>query len=366
MHRRTALALTSTFAAALVVPAVTHVDLGTTFGIHRAEASSHPSTPVSRGALIQQRTARATDRQSAGVVLIDSILSGGEGAGTGIVLTSDGTVLTNYHVVQGSRVIRVTVPGGATYRASVVGHDATHDVAVLKLAGARRLATARLDPDGVTAAEPVLAVGQGNGQGVLYAAPGRVVARNRTITATNETSLSGSEKLSGLLQSSTAIVPGYSGGPLLDADGEVVGIDTAAAATNGTGSGSQANQAAAGYAIPISTARTIMTTILKGTRTATNHLGRRAALGVSVAPSGATPDSDGVTVRGLSESSAMGSTGIQPGDRITKVGSRPITDSDDLAAALDRSYPGQRTTVEWTSFDGEHTATITLGTNPEN
>ena len=99
--------------------------------------------------------------------MIDVATPSGEAAGSGMVLTADGTVLTNYHVVSGSTQIRVTVPNGGAYTASVVGHDESHDVAVLKLSGAKNLDTVTLDTDGVRTAEEVLAVGQGGGEGVL-------------------------------------------------------------------------------------------------------------------------------------------------------------------------------------------------------
>lgn len=311
----------------------------------------------------------ATEAQQRGVVMIDSVTTNGEGAGSGMVLRSDGTVLTNYHVVEGSTQIRVTVPGGQKYTAEVVGHDESHDIAVLKLKGASNLATVRLDTDGVKVSEKVLAVGQGGGEGVLYAASGLVTATDRSITASDSTALDSSEELTGLIQTSAPIVGGYSGGPLFDADGEVIGIDTAAASSNSlTAYGNGSSRSAEGYAIPITQAKSLADTILAGTKTSTNHIGHRAALGIAVVPSGSsrrgmTPygGSSGVTVQNVQSGSATASTGLAAGDVITALDGTTISDTGDLADVMDGHYPGDSMKVTWTDTSGvTRTATVTL------
>lgn len=318
----------------------------------------------------------ATTAQSKGVVLVDTVTPSGEGAGTGMVLRSDGTVLTNYHVVEGSTQIRVSVPGGGKYTASVVGHDASHDVAVLKLQGASNLKTVDLDTDGVKVSEEVLAVGQGNGEGVLYAAEGVVTAQGKSITATDSSALDSSEELTGLIQTNAPIVGGYSGGPLFDANGKVIGIDTAASATNSLasyGNGQNISQAE-GYAIPITQAKSIADSILAGKKNSTNHIGSKAALGVAVSPSSASGaerggygggwsenQKNGVVVQQVTSGSAAAKAGVEAGDTITSIGRTKLSDTADLSDVMDRQDPGSAVTVTWSDASGtSHTATVTL------
>lgn len=329
---------------------------------HRSTAQG--STPKATAA---GGTAKAVTR---GVVMIDTAMPGGQGAGTGMVLTSSGTVLTNYHVVEGSTQVRVKVPGGQTYTATVAGHDESHDVAVLKLRGARGMATVKLDRDGVRSGESVAAVGQGNGEGVLYSVKGRITAINRSITASDSSSMKAAERLTGLLETDAKIVPGYSGGPLFDADGEVVGIDTAASSGNveRTVYGAVTSGGGQGYAIPINSAMTIANSILAGTKTSTNHIGARAALGIKVLAAGdSMPGASGVQVQDVVDGNGAAKAGLAVGDTITSIGSSQIEDQSDLAAAMDRYYPGQKVPVGWTDTQGQsHTASVTLQTSTAN
>ena len=181
-----------------------------------------------------------TDDQSRGVVLVNTVTAFGGGAGTGVVLSADGLVLTNYHVVEDSTTVQVTVATtGETYDAEVLGHDQTEDVALLQLDGAEDLATAQLDDDGTSPDDAVTAVGNAGGQGYLSAVTGTIVAEDQSITAgegpgERHGPLGDAEDLTGLIETDAAVVPGYSGGPLLDDEDEVVGINTAAS-TNGYG-----------------------------------------------------------------------------------------------------------------------------------
>ncbi|GAA3579768.1 hypothetical protein GCM10022222_75730 [Amycolatopsis ultiminotia] len=169
-----------------------------------------------------------------GIVDVNTELGyqGAAAAGTGIVLTADGEVLTNNHVVEGATSIKVTdIGNGRSYTASVTGYDRSHDIAVLKLAGASGLATEKLgDSSKVTVGDAVVGIGNAGGTGGEPAvAAGRVRALNQSITASDESSGS-SEKLTGLIQVDANIQSGDSGGPLANANGEVVGVDTAASA----------------------------------------------------------------------------------------------------------------------------------------
>jgi len=200
-------------------------------------------------------TTAATDAQSVGVVVIDTVLDyqSAAAAGTGIVLSSDGRILTNNHVVEGATSITVTVVAtGVEYTAHVVGTDATDDIAVLDLIDASGLAVADLDTSGAVAVgDAVTGVGNANGTGTLTAAAGTVLSLEQAITAQNSDG-SDAEDLTGLIEVDADIESGESGGPLYDADGEVIGIDTAA--SSGTVN-------ITGYAIPIEDALDIVTQI---------------------------------------------------------------------------------------------------------
>ncbi|HEX7395940.1 MAG TPA: trypsin-like peptidase domain-containing protein, partial [Propionibacteriaceae bacterium] len=170
-----------------------------------------------------------------------------EGAGTGIVLTATGEILTNNHVISGATSINVTdVGNGQTYTASVVGYDAAHDVAVLQLKGASGLQTASISTAAATVGESVVAAGNAGGTGgAPTAAAGSVTAVTQSITASNE--LTGtSEQLSDLIQVNANIQSGDSGGALVDSTGSVIGINTA-----GSSNYSLSSATGRGYAIPI-------------------------------------------------------------------------------------------------------------------
>jgi S1-C subfamily serine protease len=156
--------------------------------------------------------------------------------GTGMVLTSTGEILTNNHVIDGATSIKVIdIGNGKTYTASVVGYDATKDVAVLQLQGASGLTTIPIgDSSSVTAGSKVTALGNAGGKGgTPSVATGTVTALNQSITASDEGS-GNSEQLSGLIESNAPIQAGDSGGSLVNSSGQVVGMDTAASSASDT------------------------------------------------------------------------------------------------------------------------------------
>jgi S1-C subfamily serine protease len=302
----------------------------------------------------QNRAGTATAAQQRGIVVINSVLGyqGGESAGTGMVLTSDGEVLTNNHVVEGATRIVVTVASSGTrYQASVVGTDATDDVAVIKLSGASGLQTATLDKTGdAKVGDAVTAVGNAGGTGTLTAAKGTITALQQTITA-SDAGGQNAEQLHDLIQVDADIVPGDSGGPLYDAQGEVIGIDTAAG---------QTHQGAEGYAIPIDNALSVVAQIDKGVSTSTIHIGNPGMLGVTVADS-----TDGARVEQVVPGGAAAAAGIEPGDVITSIGGTAVGSSQDLHDYITKTQPGQRVGVVWTDTSGStHRATVTLGVGP--
>jgi S1-C subfamily serine protease len=184
--------------------------------------------------------------------------STGPRAGTGIVLTRTGEVLTNDHVISGATRITATDIGtGRTYPAIVVGHDSAADIAVLRLTGATGLPTAHLADTAATLGQSVFAVGNANGVGGTAWASGSVTAISRSVNATNE-HVKSSESLTGMLQTTAPIVPGYSGGALVNTGGQVLGVDTA-----GTFS-TPGKPATAAFAIPIARAMSIVQAVTAG------------------------------------------------------------------------------------------------------
>ena len=297
-------------------------------------------------------TTTATAAQQVGIVEINTVLryQDAQAAGTGMVLTSDGEILTNNHVVDGATSISVTISStGATYTATVVGTDPTDDVAVLQLTDASGLQTANLSTDTATVGEAVTGVGNAGGTGTLTAAAGTVTAVDRSITASDEAG-GDAEQLTGLIETDAAIQAGDSGGPLYGDDGTIIGMDTAASSSG----------PADAYAIPIATATAIADQIETGVETATIHQGYPAFLGVSV-----QDGASGATVAGVLSGGAAESGGLAAGDVITSIDGTAISSADDVGSALSGYDPGDRVQVSWTTPEGTTgSAIVTLGTGP--
>jgi S1-C subfamily serine protease len=309
-------------------------------------------------------TQPATAQQSAGVVLIETLLpyQNAQAAGTGMVLTATGQVLTNYHVVEGAGTITVTVAStGQSFPATVVGTDPSADVALLQLTGASGLTTVKADDDQAQVGDAVTAVGNAGGTGTLTAAAGTISSLTASVTAASDGS-SGSETLSLMIETTADVVSGDSGGPLFDVEGEVVGIDTAASV------GAQID----GYAIPIARAMAVVAQIRSGTETASVRIGPAAFLGVALSSGAAAygyarnvGSGSGATVSDVVAGSAAAIAGVQAGDVITSVNGQSIGGASDVSAALASSNPGDQVSIGWTDPSGApHTATVALGASP--
>ena len=319
-----------------------------------------------------------------------------EAAGTGIVLTSSGEVLTNNHVIDGATTISVTdVGNGKTYSASVVGYNRTKDIAVLQLHDASGLQTATIgDSSNVSVGEDVVGIGNAGGTGgTPSAAGGTVTALNQSITASDEGDGS-SEQLTGLIETNADIQPGDSGGSLVNTSGQVIGIDTAASAgfsfqSSGQSSGNQ------GYAIPINEAITIAKQIEAGTASSTVHIGATAFLGVEVAQSSCSSgstgggggsgsasvatavafgtgdsgsgntSSSGALICSVMTSSPAQESGLAEGDTITSFNGQTVTSPSALTNLLEPFHPGDKVTIGWTDTSGKtHTASVQLSSGP--
>jgi S1-C subfamily serine protease len=415
------------------VMALLAVGLG---GAAIAGLTSHPGTPptgvsshqvpgphndVSGGGSL--RTSTVAAKVDPGVVDIDALIaySGGTSSeGTGMVISRGGLVLTNNHVINGSNSIHVraaVASGSREYTATVVGYDATHDVALLKITAPNLQPVSVGNSDQVKLGTPVVALGNAEGQGGLpRAAAGLVNGLNKTIDPTDE-STGATETLHNMLQTTADIVSGDSGGPLANGAGQVIGMTTANA------SSSQGSSSVLGYAIPINTALDVAHQIAAGQRSSTVAIGLPGFLGVLVpqsnssspqqqaaqqrqqerqqsaqgsgsgggigsggtGPSGPgqhasgcvldnsdtsvpatiAPVSRGALVDGVLCGTAAGAAGLVSGDVITSVNGQAVTSPTALTQSVSGLRPGTKVKLDWETVAGDsQTRTVALGAAP--
>ncbi|HET8684536.1 MAG TPA: trypsin-like peptidase domain-containing protein [Micromonosporaceae bacterium] len=274
----------------------------------------------------------------------------GSGEGSGVVLSGDGYVLTNNHVVADARggALTVTFSDGKRASASVVGTDPKTDLAVVKASVATGLTPAKFgDSDAMRVGDTVLALGSPLGlEGSVTA--GIVSATNRTIQAGGQGSplgRSAASTISGVIQTDAAINPGNSGGALVNLGGEVIGINTAIA-TAGNGNGN----IGVGFAIPGNRAKQVAEALAKGQKVSHPYLGVQ----VSTAAGG------GALVGAVTEGSPAEQAGLQRGDVITKIADSTVADSDDLVSAVQSGKVGDRLELTYTRDGAVRTTTVTL------
>lgn len=293
----------------------------------------------------------ATAEEATGVMLIEVSAEGSNGAGTGWVVDDSGLVVTNYHVVSGSSEITATGSDGESYEAEVVGHDAAADVALLQLDGAEDLTEVTLDDDGDPAVgDDVTAVGNAAGQGFLSASDGDVMSLEEDIRTTNPVT-GATTPLTGLIQTDARVVQGFSGGVLIDDEGEVVGITSAASAGG----------PAQSFAVPIEDALDVIEQIRADDESGSVQIGPGAHVGISVAGAGQ------LQVAEVQEDSPAAGAGITAGSVITGLDGQQLGDFADLEATLAEFEPGDTVTIAWTDASGaEQQASITLAESPRN
>jgi putative serine protease PepD len=279
----------------------------------------------------------------------DSVVSinTGDGEGSGVVLSADGYVLTNNHVVAtaGGDTVNVVFANGESARARIVGTDPKTDLAVVKAEGVSGRQPATLgDSDAMRVGDTVLALGSPLGlQGSVTA--GIISARDRTIQAGEGNSRTGGTSISGLLQTDAPINPGNSGGALVNTRGEVIGINTAIA-TAGQGNGN----IGVGFAIPSNKAKQVADALQKGQKIS------HPFLGVSVTRS----TDGGALVSGVTPGSPAEKAGLREGDVITEFGGETIADSDALVAAVQAGKVGDKVEITYQRNGTENQATVTL------
>ncbi|MGH3160287.1 MAG: S1C family serine protease [Streptosporangiaceae bacterium] len=390
-HKR---GLILTGAVALAAGAATGGLIGSMHGV-----TASTMTAASRSPLSASQIAQRVDPALVDVVSTEGD-QGATAAGTGIVLTSTGEVLTNNHVIRGATSIKVTdIGNGRTYTAKVVGYDASRDVAVIQLQNASGLATANLgDSSSVQSGDAVTALGNAGGKGgTPSVATGAVTALNQSITASDEGSGVNSEQLTGLIETNANIQPGDSGGALVNSYGQVIGMNTAASSGTETQSESGQSAAAQAYAIPIDKAESIAKQIAAGQSSSTVHIGATAFLGIETdgsnsgsgsgsgsgdsggfggfgggfggqgdgSGSNGSGTSNGVTIAGTLSGSAAANAGLTAGDTITAVAGQTVSSTSDIQQALVKYHPGDKISVNWVDQSGQsQTATVTLASGP--
>jgi S1-C subfamily serine protease len=357
------------------------------------------------GAKISGATKRAVvNAVKPGLVDISSNLQyqGSQAAATGMVISSDGLVLTNNHVITGTTQLSANVlTTHRRYAAKWLGYDATDDVAVIKLIGARNLKTVPLgNSDTVGLGDRVIAIGNAYGAGRLPAVVGKITGKNRTITA-SDSGAATKETLHGMLQTNAGIVQGDSGGPLASTSGRVIGMDTAAA----TGSFGSTTQNV-GFAIPINKALRIARQIISGKPGPNVQIGSTGFMGVLVpagqastatspveqrnrqlkqdqgasgfpaqpsapfclqnqesagVPSRVAPVASGALIIGELCSTPAQRAGIIAGDVITSVGGQKIDSPKQLTGVMMGFKPGSWVNVTWVDVNGQqHTGKLRL------
>ncbi len=329
-------------------------------------AIASPTTAPVTGGVDANRIAAIVDPA---IVDINTVVGSSQAAGTGMILTSDGQVLTNNHVVDQSTTIKVTIAGrsGTTYTAHVVGVDPSADVALIQIEGVSGLPTVTLaSSSSLKVGDPVVALGNALGLGGAPAvSSGTVTAINQSITASEGNGRS--EQLTGMIQSDAPISPGDSGGALVNSAGQVVGMITA-----GDVQGFQSQTSTVNYAVPADTALAIVNTIRSGQTSSDIIYGQVGYMGVNVrdlTASIATRLGLSITSGALVVSVVPGtpaeSAGITPDSVVTKLGGDSVTSSASLGTVIRTHRPGEKVSVTWVNQSGTHNGSMTLaGVNP--
>ena len=327
-----------------------------------AEAPIQATTPSTGSALDANAIAA---KINPAVVDINTVVGTGRAAGTGMIITSTGEILTNNHVVDQSTTISVTIAGySQPFTAHVVGVNPSADVAVIQVdasvSGLPTVTFAR--SSAVQVGDLVVAIGNALGQGGTPAvSQGSITALDQSITASSGGSKS--ERLTGMLQTDATIYPGDSGGPLVNSSGQVIGMITAGQVQGFRSSASNVN-----YAVASDTILNIVNQIRSKASNPAIIYGQVGYIGVSAQTLDASTAaqlglnvSSGALVRSVVPGSAADSAGITRGAVITSVGGIQVTTIDNLGTAIRAHKPGEKVSVSYVDTSGPHTATVTLG-----
>jgi serine protease Do len=273
-----------------------------------------------------------------------------QGAATGMVLTPDGLILTNNHVVAGATSIKVKFPDGKVRDATVIGTDATADVALVKASGASGLPTVELGSSkSLQVGDELVAIGN------ALALPGGPTVTEGIVSALGRSIDSGDEHLDGVIQTDAAINPGNSGGPLVNSDGQVVGMNTAIA---GLGQN-------IGFAIAIDTIKPLIEQLKTGKAAPQAFLGvRTTTVDAQVAEQFGLSVKEGALVVQVSPGSPAENAGLAQGDVVTAFDGAKVSTADDLVAAVRKHKAGDKVTLTVRRGSADRKLTVTLGSRP--
>ena len=315
---------------------------------------AHRQGSVASTAPIPTYHTEVTAELSRGVALIFGKSPEGRSAGSGMVLTSDGLVLTNYHVGAGTHELQVEINDTKQqFAAHVVGRNLMADVALVKLENASGLVTIALSDQHVSPGDRVVAVGNAGGEGILRGTGGSVSRVNTTIWLDSAYGGYGEDPLMGVIESSAGAVPGYSGGPTFNQTAEAIGITSA-------GQQEESSQMVS-YTIPIDHAMHVVDDILAGRESPNTRIGPRPLLGLDLG------EEDVPKVHGVTRGSPADAAGIVAGATIVSFNGTPVDRAHTLLRLLDGTDPDQTVEVTWRDSSGqEHSGQVTLGTNPAN
>ncbi len=306
------------------------------------------------------------------VVSIDVKADGSEDEGTGMIITSDGEVVTNNHVIElytengDQGTITVTEYGQTKLLpTTLVGYDQSKDVALLKINNTTGLKTVTFgDSSKAVVGDAVVAIGNALGlaAGTPTVTQGIVSALGRSVTAGGEGTET--ETLQNMIQTDAAINPGNSGGPLIDTSGQVIGMNTAVAGTTSDGTSSQN----IGFAIPVSQVEALLPQLQKGGQSG-NAGGYLGVDITTLTPAlrqqyGFTPTS-GAVILSVVAGSPAAKAGLDQGDVIVNIDGTTITSAEDLQKVIQDDKPGQSVTITYYVGDSKRTATATLGSQQQ-
>jgi len=287
-----------------------------------------------------------------GVFMVDTQVYQYMGFGTGVVVSSSGLAITNYHVVESSTSVNITMADtDQQYSATVLGRDAAQDIAVLQIDTDETLPVASIHAGNIQVGDRVAGVGNGGGQGYLTSVVGEVGGLNETIHIDPPEPGSRGQWYENLIMITADIVPGYSGGPTVDSNGQVIGISTAASQeTNNT-------EDAFGYAVPIVSALEVVEQVLDGDESGGVVIGSGGALGIVVS---SEPDG-GARVMEVTSGSAGDVIGLKPGDVLVEIDGEDVVNSSFISRFVRDHNPGDEVEVVWQTENGEtRRATATL------
>ena len=274
----------------------------------------------------------------------------GRGLGSGVIVSSNGYIITNNHVVQGGDRVNITVATGKDYVGTVVGTDPTVDIAVVKIAATGLPAAPLGDSDALEIGQTAIAIGNPLGFERTVTA-GIVSATNRNLEGR-------SAMLDNLIQTDASINPGNSGGPLVDAAGRVIGINTAVVTPPYGGGG-------LGFSVPINTARDVMADLLKHGKVLRPFLGLTyIEVTAELAEEYRLAARQGALVGDVMAGGPAARAGIRPEDIIVQIGANEVRDGGDLRRALRTREPGERMELTIQRGKGRQTVTVELGEAP--